>query len=100
MQWGFNHFRWLYLNLFLQADEYFLFAGLIGAATIVFVILAIRYDYVDESEFYDTENDPLALDSDRVFAETKNPEKDDGSNEKDDKGQDNKTFEAEYSTAF
>jgi len=37
----------------LQADEYFLFAGLIGVAAILFIILTIRYKYVDESEFMD-----------------------------------------------
>uniref|UniRef100_H2Y7V4 Solute carrier family 15 member 2 n=1 Tax=Ciona savignyi TaxID=51511 RepID=H2Y7V4_CIOSA len=34
-----------------QADEYFLFAGLIFAAALIFIILAIRYKYVDEREF-------------------------------------------------
>lgn len=52
-----------------QADEYFLFAGLIFAATIVFVILAIRYDYVDENEFRQTEDQPLAgADKQRVYS--------------------------------
>ena len=38
-------------------DEYFLFAGLIGAASILFIILAYFYKYVDESEFAEDEDD-------------------------------------------
>uniref|UniRef100_H2Y7V3 Solute carrier family 15 member 2 n=1 Tax=Ciona savignyi TaxID=51511 RepID=H2Y7V3_CIOSA len=40
-----------------QADEYFLFAGLIFAAALIFIILAIRYKYVDEREFYEGDED-------------------------------------------
>jgi len=34
-----------------QADEYFLFAGLIGGASLLFLFLAMRYEYIDESVF-------------------------------------------------
>lgn len=44
---------------FFQGAEYILFAGLMGIATIIFIFLARRYKYVDENEFYETENDPL-----------------------------------------
>lgn len=44
-----------------QAAEYILFAGLMGIATIIFIFLARRYQYVDENEFYETENDPLGV---------------------------------------
>nr|XP_018670182.1 solute carrier family 15 member 2-like isoform X1 [Ciona intestinalis]XP_026693216.1 solute carrier family 15 member 2-like isoform X2 [Ciona intestinalis] len=47
-----------------QADEYFLFAGLIGVAAILFVILSMRYEYVDESEFYEAEEDGVHLEED------------------------------------
>ncbi|CAK8674326.1 unnamed protein product [Clavelina lepadiformis] len=40
-----------------QADEYFLFAGLIGVAAILFIILSVRYKYVDQSEFDDDDSD-------------------------------------------
>jgi len=35
-----------------QANEYYLFAGLIAAAAILFMILASQYEYVDESSFH------------------------------------------------
>jgi len=42
-----------------QRDEYYLFAGLIFAAGIIFIFLAMWYTYVDEDEFADegTKND-------------------------------------------
>lgn len=43
----------------LQADEYFLFAGLIGIAAILFIFLSMRYEYVDESEFVDDDEGRL-----------------------------------------
>ena len=41
----------------MQTDEYLLFAGLIGIATIIFMILAYRYKYVDENEFKNEEDE-------------------------------------------
>jgi len=47
-----------------QADEYFLFAGLIAFAAIVFLFLAMRYKYVDESVFkVIAESDDDSIDS-------------------------------------
>jgi len=43
-------------NFLSQADEYFLFAGLIGVATTLFAVLANRYEYVDETEFTSKES--------------------------------------------
>lgn len=43
--------------IFVQTYEYLLFAGLIGVATVIFIILAYRYKYVDESEFTKEENE-------------------------------------------
>lgn len=88
-----------------QADEYFLFAGLIGIAAIVFIILAIRYEYVDESEFYETENDPLDKIKEDTFTEdgyaTVDKEKaDEKAKETHANGKANKGFEDDYSTAF
>jgi len=40
-----------------QADEYYLFAGLIAFAALIFLWLAIRYEYVDESEFRRDDSD-------------------------------------------
>jgi hypothetical protein len=40
-----------------QRDEYYLFAGLIFAAGIIFIFLAMWYTYVDESEFENHEKD-------------------------------------------
>jgi len=40
-----------------QADEYYLFAGLIAAAAILFLILAMNYEYVDEASFREDEDD-------------------------------------------
>lgn len=49
-----------------QAAEYLLFAGLMVIATIVFALLASRYQYVDEKEFYETEGQPLAASNNRA----------------------------------
>lgn len=52
------------MNLLIQADEYFLFAGLIAFAAIVFLFLAMRYKYVDESVFkVIAESDDDSIDS-------------------------------------
>nr|CAB3266111.1 solute carrier family 15 member 2-like [Phallusia mammillata] len=51
-----------------QADEYFLFAGLIGIAAIAFIILSIRYEYVDESEFAEDDEDQQKL-AEHTFSE-------------------------------
>ena len=40
-----------------QADEYYLFAGLIAFAALVFLWLATRYEYVDENEFRRDDSD-------------------------------------------
>merc|ERR1719489_638794 len=40
-----------------QADEYYLFAGLIAFAALVFLWLATRYKYVDENEFRRDDSD-------------------------------------------
>lgn len=47
-----------------QADEYFLFAGLIAAAAILFLVLAINYEYVDESAFADRDSSSISGSSD------------------------------------
>lgn len=47
-----------------QADEYFLFAGLIAAAAILFMVLAINYEYVDESMFADRDSSSISGSSD------------------------------------
>lgn len=46
-----------------QAAEYFLFAGLMAVATIIFIILAVRYKYVDEKELREAENNPISGDA-------------------------------------
>ena len=43
--------------MLFQTNEYFLFAGLIGIAAILFILLAVRYQYVNESEFNEDLND-------------------------------------------
>jgi len=40
-----------------QADEYYLFAGLIAFAALIFLWLSMRYKYVDESEFKQRDED-------------------------------------------
>uniref|UniRef100_H2Y7V0 Solute carrier family 15 member 2 n=1 Tax=Ciona savignyi TaxID=51511 RepID=H2Y7V0_CIOSA len=54
-----------------QADEYFLFAGLIFAAALIFIILAIRYKYVDEREFYEGDEDQEVLEEHNFIGDSK-----------------------------
>ncbi|XP_039274283.2 solute carrier family 15 member 1-like [Styela clava] len=85
-----------------QADEYFLFAGLIGVAAIIFIILAIRYEYVDESEFYETQDDPLDKKEESTFAEDEyhGISADAKKKAAEVNGEPNKGFEDDYNTAF
>ena len=52
-----NKYFHLTTTMTSQADEYYLFAGLIAFAALIFLWLAIRYEYVDESEFRRDDSD-------------------------------------------
>jgi len=54
-----------------QRDEYYLFAGLIFAAGIIFIFLAMWYTYVDEDEFADDDDVSSKGDPDDVTASDK-----------------------------
>lgn len=89
------------IAILFQADEYFLFAGLIFAATIIFVILAVRYDYVDENEFRETENQPLAgAIPERVYASSDDEEEKKPPDSPGKSAYDNAGFDEQQSTAL
>lgn len=86
----------------MQADEYYLFAGLIGIAAIIFILLAIRYKYVDESEFYETEGERIDTKEfrNRVEETSLNDDKNKAIEANGNNVHDNSGFENDYSTAF
>ena len=57
----------------MQSDEFFLFAGLIFVAMIIFIILGMQYKYVDKSDFMpiETSTSYQTLDSDDEFLSSK-----------------------------